>query len=162
MSRSKKGKADMTHKILLLNGPNLNLLGNREIGIYGTNTLRDIETLVIDTAKEKKCKVTCFQSNSESELIERIHQAQGHYSGIIINPAAYSHTSVALHDAIKGINIPVIEVHLSNIYARESFRHQSVTAKACIGQITGLGAYGYKLATLAIIDIITRKDDSFD
>lgn len=144
-------------KLLLLNGPNLNMLGIRERDIYGTKSLKDIEKLVIETAKEKNFSVTSFQSNSEGELIDRIQEARFKYSGIIFNPAAYSHTSIALHDAIKAIEIPVVEVHISNIFNRESFRHVSITARACIGQITGLGIYGYKLATLAVINEIYKK-----
>ena len=149
----------MRGKLLLLNGPNLNLLGEREIDIYGKFTLSDVESLVKKTAEAKGFSVDSFQSNSESELIDRIQQAKQKYDGIIINPAAYSHTSVAIHDAIKAVSLPVIEVHISNIYKRETFRQQSITASACLGQIAGLGIDEYQLATIALMNMITRKDD---
>lgn len=153
------GIHNMTQKLLLLNGPNLNMLGTREVDIYGTYTLKEIENIVRKTAEGKGFRVECFQSNLEGELIDKIHEAKAKFDGIVFNPAAYSHTSIAIHDAIKSTGVPVVEIHISNIFNRESFRHQSITAKACIGQITGLGVYGYKLATLAIINEITRKDD---
>lgn len=147
----------MEKKLLLLNGPNLNMLGLRETNIYGSQSLETIEELVVKTAKEKGFAVDCFQSNSEGQLIERIQAARDRYKGIVFNPAAYSHTSIALHDAIRSVEIPVVEVHISNIFDRESFRQESITAKASIGQITGFGSFGYKLAILAIINEINKK-----
>lgn len=138
-------------RLLLLNGPNINRLGKREKHIYGSFTLEDIETLVQETIKAYGYTLDSFQSNSEGELIDRLHEADGKYRGIIFNPAAYTHTSVALHDAIKAIDTPVIEVHISNIYERESFRHRSLTAGACIGQIAGFGEKSYLLAALAFV-----------
>lgn len=139
-------------RLLILNGPNINRLGKREKDVYGTFTLRDIETDVTTFAQKHNYGVDFFQSNHEGELIDRIHEADGIYEGIIFNPAAYTHTSIALHDAIKSIQTPVIEVHISNVYERESFRHQSITAPACQGQIVGLGMQSYRLAVMAFID----------
>ncbi|MHC0035949.1 type II 3-dehydroquinate dehydratase [Pseudoneobacillus sp. C159] len=138
-------------KVLLLNGPNLNLLGQREPGIYGATTLKDVEAKVKLFGEELGFEVTCFQSNHEGELIDQIHEAffQG-YSGIIINPGAYTHYSYAIRDAIAGINIPVIEIHISNIHARESFRHESVLAPVTAGQIVGFGVKGYEIALMAL------------
>lgn len=140
------------NKLLLLNGPNINRLGKREKEHYGTFTLKDIETKVIELAKNNSYEVVCIQSNHEGELIDALHNADGNYKGIIFNPAAYTHTSIALHDAIKSIDVPVIEVHISNVHQREAFRHVSMTAPACYGQIVGLGLDGYLLATKAFID----------
>jgi 3-dehydroquinate dehydratase-2 len=139
-------------RILLLNGPNINRLGKREEDIYGNFTLEDIEKDLSDLLRKYNYELKSFQSNHEGELIDQIHAADGIYEGIIFNPAAYTHTSIALHDAIKSIQIPVIEVHISNIHARESFRHQSLLAPACIGQIAGFGLQSYRLAALAFID----------
>lgn len=140
----------MNKKMLLLNGPNINMLGSREKAIYGVDTLDQIEKEVQTYAASINYSVDCFQSNHEGELIDQIHQANDVYCGIIFNPAAYTHTSIALHDAIKAIDIPVIEVHLSNVHTREAFRHVSYTAPACIGQIVGLGKQGYLLAVQAL------------
>jgi 3-dehydroquinate dehydratase II len=138
-------------KVLLLNGPNLNLLGQREPGIYGAMTLADVEEKVVLLGEKLGFQVTCFQSNHEGELIDQIHEAffQG-YSGIIINPGAYTHYSYGIRDAIAGINMPVIEIHISNIHARESFRHNSVIAPVTAGQIVGFGVKGYELALMAL------------
>ncbi len=131
--------------ILVLNGPNLNLLGTRETHIYGAFTLEQLETDL--RAAFPKLSLTFFQSNHEGALVDRLHQAhREEVSGIVLNPGAYTHTSVALRDAIAAIEPPVIEVHLSNVYAREEFRHQSLLAPVCRGQISGLGAKGYHLA----------------
>lgn len=138
-------------RILLLNGPNINRLGKREKDIYGTFTLEDVEQDLQTLLATYDYELDSFQSNHEGELIDRLHDADGKYTGIIFNPAAYTHTSIALHDAIKAIRTPVIEVHISNVYQREAFRHQSMTAPACIGQIVGFGKLGYELAALAII-----------
>lgn len=138
-------------KVLLLNGPNLNLLGTREPGIYGGETLKDVEEKVTTLGGNLGWEVFCYQSNHEGDLIDQIHEAffQG-YSGIIINPGAFTHYSYGIRDAIAGISIPVIEIHISNIHARESFRHESVTAPVTAGQIVGFGVKGYELALLAL------------
>ena len=133
-------------KFLVLNGPNINMLGIREPGVYGTGSYKDLETLVRKTARELKVQVTLKQSNSEGELVTWIQQAYGKYDGIVINPAAYTHYSIALLDALKAVKLPAIEVHISNVHQREEFRHHSVTAPACVGQIVGLGLTGYALA----------------
>jgi 3-dehydroquinate dehydratase II len=138
-------------KVLLLNGPNLNLLGTREPGIYGGETLKDVEEKVTTLGGNLGWEIFCYQSNHEGDLIDQIHEAffQG-YSGIIINPGAFTHYSYGIRDAIAGINIPVIEIHISNIHARESFRHVSVTAPVTAGQIIGFGVKGYELALIAL------------
>ena len=133
-------------KILIINGPNLNLLGTREPEIYGKFTLPDIENKLKDFAKKINVEIECFQSNHEGEIVDKIGGAKNNFEGIIINPAAYTHTSVAIRDAIASVEIPVIEVHISNIYSREQFRHNSFIAPVAIGQISGLGIKGYLLA----------------
>lgn len=140
-------------KILVLHGPNLNLLGSREPTIYGSTSLNHINNSLIKAAKSANLELTCFQSNSEADLIQAIHQASNaQINYIIFNPAAFTHTSVALRDAISAVAIPFIEVHLSNIYARETFRHHSYFSDIAKGVISGLGAKGYLLALNAIID----------
>lgn len=139
--------------ILVLHGPNLNLLGSREPSVYGTDTLSDINAQLNKLAQSEGHHLQSLQSNAEYELIERIHDAQ--HEGIdciIINPAAFTHTSVALRDALLAVNIPFYEVHLSNVYARESFRHHSFFSDKAIAVISGLGAFGYQAALLAIIE----------
>jgi 3-dehydroquinate dehydratase II len=139
----------MAH-ILLLNGPNLNLLGLREPGIYGQVTLEQVHERLTQQAAELGHRLTAFQSNSETELIGRIHQAPASHVGFIVfNPAAFTHTSVALRDALLAVKIPFIEVHLSNVHAREDFRHRSYFSDIAAGVITGLGAVGYELALRA-------------
>lgn len=138
-------------KLLLLNGPNINRLGKRE-EVYGSFTLQDVEKDVGTLLKKHHYEFDSFQSNHEGELVDCLHSADGNFSGIIFNPAAYTHTSIALHDAIMSIGTPVIEVHISNVYQRESFRHTSVIAPACIGQIVGFGLLSYRLAALAFIE----------
>ena len=132
--------------ILLVNGPNLNLLGEREPDVYGRTTLREIEEMVRNACAGWKVDVVAFQSNHEGELIDFIHEHRRRARGIIVNPGAFTHTSLALHDALKAVDLPAIEVHLSNIQAREDFRRTSVVAPACRGQISGLGPRGYLLA----------------
>jgi len=133
--------------IYVLNGPNLNLLGTREPEIYGRATLADVEKLCVETAAQFGLKAECRQSNREGELIEFIHQARARkVAGIIINAGGYSHTSIALHDAIVAVQIPTVEVHVTNIHARESFRHHSFTAKAAFASLCGFGIDGYRLA----------------
>lgn len=143
-------------RILVLNGPNLNLLGTREPEKYGTQTLADIENFIRTEAKNLGVDVDFYQSNIEGELVNKIQEAKGNFDGIIMNPAAYTHTSVAIRDAILAVCIPTVEIHLSNIYKREEFRHTSMTAPACIGQIAGFGAIGYKLGLIAIVDYLKK------
>jgi len=138
-------------KILVLNGPNLNLLGKREPAIYGRTSLKDLEK----TLKEAFPEVTLefVQSNHEGELIDQLHRADAeHFDGVVFNPGGYTHTSVALRDAIAAISVPVVEVHLSNLHAREEFRQHSLTAAVSEGQIVGLGATGYRLAILYLVE----------
>src|SRR5678815_5983011 len=132
-------------KILFLNGPNLNLLGQRQPEIYGRVTLKDIEEMVRAEAAKQEAGVDFRQSNLEGELVTWLHEAKGKFDAVVLNAAAYTHTSVALRDAIAAINVPTIEVHLSNVYAREEFRHRSLIAPVCRGQITGFGAHSYLL-----------------
>lgn len=139
-------------KFLVINGPNLNMLGTREPEKYGTTTLADIEKEITAHAKEKGVEVDFYQSNIEGEIVTAIQKAKGIYDGIVINPAAYTHTSVALRDAILAIELPTVEIHLSNIHTREEFRHHSYTAPVCVGQITGFGKFGYIMALDAIIN----------
>ncbi len=133
-------------KVLIINGPNLNLLGEREPSIYGVTTLNQLIVMLKEYGRELGIIVHDFQSNSEGMLIDYLHGARDQYDGIILNPGAYSHYSYAIRDAIAAIGIPVIEVHISNIYGRESFRSHSVLAPVCLGQISGLGMEGYRLA----------------
>lgn len=142
--------ADQTKPVFVLNGPNLNMLGVRETDIYGDLTLEDIKTICEGEADKLGLPVDVRQSNHEGQLVDWIQEARSAASGIVINPAAYSHTSIALLDALRLIDIPVIEVHLSNIYAREAFRHHSMVSLAADGVICGLGAKGYILALEAI------------
>ncbi|MEO1374047.1 MAG: type II 3-dehydroquinate dehydratase [Cyanobacteria bacterium J06635_10] len=137
--------------ILVLHGPNLNLLGQREPEIYGSLTLADINGLLIEEGRLLSANVSAVQSNHEGALVDAIHDALFKYQGIIINAGAYTHTSVALRDAIAGVNIPTVEVHLSNIYRREEFRHHSYIAPAAIGQISGFGAKSYLLGLQALV-----------
>ncbi|GAB6096401.1 type II 3-dehydroquinate dehydratase [Desulfatiferula olefinivorans] len=136
--------------VLVINGPNLNMLGKREPEIYGRDTLDDINADLAAFGAGMNITVDCFQSNYEGALVERIQQAMGQVHGIIINPAAYTHTSVAIRDALLLHTVPVIEVHLSNIYKREEFRHHSMVSGVATGQIAGLGIQGYRLALTAI------------
>jgi 3-dehydroquinate dehydratase-2 len=140
-------------KILILNGPNLNLLGQREPEVYGRATLADVEAKVRERAAKLKVEVEFHQSNIEGELVNWIQSAKGKFEVIILNAAAYTHTSVALRDAISAVAIPTIEVHLSNVYAREEFRHNSLIAPVCRGQITGFGVNSYILALEAAVTV---------
>jgi len=142
-------------QILLLNGPNLNLLGTREPGVYGAATLDQITVKLTQQAAAAGHQLIAFQSNVEGELINRIHAAAGHSAFIVFNPGGFTHTSVALRDALLGVKIPFIEVHLSNVHARETFRHHSYFSDIAVGTITGLGAYGYELALLGAIQRLT-------
>ena len=139
--------------ILFLNGPNLNLLGQREPGIYGRATLRDIENQLRERAASLDAGIDFRQSNMEGELVTWIQQARGQFDAIVLNAAAYTHTSVALRDAISAAGVPTIEIHLSNIHAREEFRHKSLIAPVCVGQISGFGPASYYLGLLAAVEM---------
>lgn len=139
----------MVKKIIVINGPNLNLLGIREKDIYGTGSLEEIESSLKSEAQLMEIELDFIQSNHEGEIIDKIHQARGKYHAIIINPGAFTHYSIAIRDAIKAVEIPTIEVHITNIHAREEFRSKSVLAPVCVGQICGFGAMSYKLALKA-------------
>lgn len=142
-------------KILVINGPNLNLLGTRETSIYGNKTYKDLVEDLTVFGKEKGVEVEVVQHNIEGEIVNEIHRAYFEkYDGIVINPAAYTHYSIAILDAIKGVELPVVEVHISNIHKREEFRHISYPAKACVGQISGLGLNGYTYAIDFLINYI--------
>jgi 3-dehydroquinate dehydratase II len=137
--------------ILVIHGPNLNLLGLREPGIYGSASLSDVNAMLAKEAAQLDAQVTTFQSNHEGALIDQIHAAMGQHQGLLINPGGYTHTSVALRDAIAGVNIPTVEVHLSNIHKREEFRHHSYIAPVAVGQISGFGMESYRLGLLALV-----------
>lgn len=141
-------------KILVINGPNLNMLGIREPEKYGTESLADIEKELYAYSFELGIDIETFQSNSEGEIIDKIQQALTNFNGLIINAGGYSHTSVAIRDAISSINLPCVEVHMTNLYAREDFRHKSLIAPVCVGQITGFGKESYKLGLKAISDVL--------
>jgi 3-dehydroquinate dehydratase-2 len=143
-------------KILVLHGPNLNLIGTREPAIYGNFSYDDINNAVSNLAAELGIEVTIFQSNSEGALIDRIHSAIGSYDGILINPAAYTHTSIAIRDALSAALLPVVEVHLSNIHSREEFRAKSFIAPVAVGQISGFGPDSYLLGLRAIFNHLTK------
>lgn len=144
-------------KILLLHGPNLNLLGSREPEIYGKMDLLEINKQVVELGSKLDAEVRCLQSNHEGVLIDALHDARAWASGVIINPGGYTHTSVALRDAIAGIGIPVVEVHLSNVYAREEFRHKSLISAVCVGKISGFGWRSYLLGLHAIVGFLKDK-----
>jgi 3-dehydroquinate dehydratase-2 len=138
-------------KILVINGPNLQLLGKREPDIYGPDGLQAVEVRLGELATDLGVEVACRQSNHEGEIVDWIGEAADQFDGIIINPAAYTHTSIAIRDALKGCGLPALEVHISNVYSREEFRHRSLTAPVCLGQITGLGTNGYEWALRALV-----------
>lgn len=144
-------------KILVLNGPSLGCLGSREPGIYGRETLADILQALQARARELGAQVEAFQSDVEGELVTRIVNSRGVYDGIILNPAAYTHTSVALRDALQAVDVPCVEVHLSNTAARDEFRQRSLTAGACLGQIMGFGALGYQLALIGLTQYLSSR-----
>ena len=141
-------------KILILHGPNLNLLGTREPDVYGLMTLDDINNELIELGKELGAEIKCLQSNHEGALIDALHDARTWADGVVFNPGGYTHTSVALRDAISAIQIPVVEVHLSNVYAREEFRHTSMISAVCKGKISGFGWRSYLLGLRALVDIL--------
>jgi 3-dehydroquinate dehydratase II len=142
-------------KILILHGPNLNLLGAREPEVYGSMTLEDIDHKLIELGKQLGAEVKALQSNHEGALIDALHDARTWASGVVFNPGGYTHTSIALRDAISAIQIPVIEVHLSNVYAREEFRHVSMISAVCKGKIVGFGWRSYMLGLRALVDVIS-------
>ena len=142
--------------LLLINGPNLNLVGKREPSIYGLQTLEDIQEELLTLAGELDAKLRFFQSNSEGEIIDCIHKSAGSIDGILINAGAYTHTSIALRDALLGVAIPYVEVHLSNIYSREEFRHKSFLSDKALGLVCGFGANSYQLAFEGIVSYLKR------
>ncbi len=146
----------MSKRIYVLNGPNLNLLGQREPEIYGTTTLADIERMVGDRASAHGLKISFHQSNHEGELVDLCHEAREKAAGLIVNLGAFTHTSIAIFDALSAVDKPIIEVHLSNIYARESFRHKSYVSPLARGVICGLGAQGYELAMDGMAEILSK------
>lgn len=153
-------EARSSFSILVLHGPNLNLLGLREPGIYGTVTLADINKLLHQEANSLLCKVETLQSNHEGVLVDAIQAARTQHQGILINAGAYTHTSVALRDALAAVALPVVEVHLSNIYQREPFRHHSFIAPVAVGQISGFGAESYRLGLCALIHTLKTRTNT--
>ncbi len=147
-------------KILLIHGPNLNLLGTREPEVYGSTTLDDVNQRVIEAAKQRGVEAEAFQSNHEGALIDKLHEAREWADGVIFNPGAYTHTSVALRDAISGTKLAVVEVHLSNVHAREAFRHKSLLAPVCVGQISGFGWRSYLLGLEAILGWLDEQQSN--
>ena len=146
-------------KILIINGVNMNMLGLRETEKYGTMTLKDLEKELYAFSFELGIDIETFQSNFEGEIVEKIHQTKDNFDGIVINAGAYTHTSVAIRDAISAVNIPTVEVHMTNIYKREEFRHHSYNAPVCIGQISGFGINSYKLGLKAVVDYLNTNDN---
>ncbi|WBW99354.1 type II 3-dehydroquinate dehydratase [Oceanirhabdus sp. W0125-5] len=144
-------------KILVINGPNINMLGIREKDIYGVETYEQLKKFIQMIGEEKKIHIEHFQSNIEGEIVTRIQKAYGNIDGIVINAAAYTHYSIAIMDALKSVNIPTVEVHISNVFKREEFRHKSYIAPVSIGSICGFGIYGYKLAVEALINEYSKE-----
>jgi 3-dehydroquinate dehydratase-2 len=144
-------------KLLILHGPNLNLLGTREPEIYGSLTLSDINARLVELAAEDQVELVCKQSNHEGELIDLLHDARTWADGVVLNPGAYTHTSIALRDAISAIGLPVIEVHLSNVYAREEFRHVSMISAVCRGKVLGFGWRSYSLGLKGLVELLSDK-----
>lgn len=144
------------HTFLVIHGPNLNLLGTREPDIYGTTTLDDINDRLAQMARELHVTVRCEQSNHEGEIVSLIHEAAAWADGLIINAGAYTHTSIAIPDAIQGVRLPAVEVHLSNVFVREAFRHQSHLSRVCVGQICGFGANSYLLGLRAMVEFLSH------
>ena len=141
-------------QILVLHGPNLNLLGTREVGTYGNTTLEEIDRSLEKLADTLEAELTIEQSNHEGVLLDRIHGAMGQKDGLLVNPGAYTHTSIALRDAVAGTTLPTVEIHLSNIHRREPFRHQSYLAPVAIGQISGFGPFSYQLGLQALVNYL--------
>ena len=148
--------ADKNLKIMVIQGPNINMLGLREPGIYGSMRMEDIHAQMKIVADQNSVDIDFFQSNLEGEIVDKIQECLGEADGIIINPAAYTHTSIAIRDALSAVNIPVIEVHISNIYRREEFRHKSLVAAVAAGQIAGFGPVGYHLAMIGMLQIFEQ------
>jgi 3-dehydroquinate dehydratase-2 len=156
VTQTKSANRSVCPLILVVHGPNLNLLGTREPNIYGTTTLRQIDGDLETQGDRLGVAVQCFQSNHEGAIVDKIQQSHGRVAGIIINAGGLTHTSVSLRDAISAVKVPTIEVHLSNLYAREEFRHRSMLAAVCLGQIAGLGAIGYRLALEALAQLLVK------
>ncbi len=144
-------------KLRIINGPNLNLLGTREPGVYGAQTLADIMKLAQEHGKKQGVIVDWVQSNDEGGVVSAIQESRGKVDGLVLNPGAYTHTSLAIRDALQGVAVPCVEVHLSNIHAREGFRHVSMTAAACVGQICGFGPQSYLLGIDAVVGYLKRN-----
>jgi 3-dehydroquinate dehydratase-2 len=151
-------EAILSLSILVLHGPNLNLLGTREPDVYGSETLQDVNRLLEREAESLGVQVHCLQSNSEGQLVDALHAARERHGGVVMNPGALTHYSIALRDAVTGIGLPCIEVHLSNVHAREEFRHRSVIAPVCLGQIAGFGSYSYALGLRALVRHLEGSD----
>ena len=149
-------------KVVVIQGPNLNMLGHREQNIYGPMKLDDIHKQMQGFAEQNGVEVEFFQSNLEGEIVDKLQECLGEANGVIINPAAYTHTSIAIRDAISAIQIPVVEVHLSNIYQREEFRHISLVAPVCAGQISGFGPFSYHMAMIAITQIMNEMKARYE
>lgn len=145
--------------ILIINGPNLNLLGRREPGVYGDDSLEEIQREILEKAKKMNVEVAFFQSNHEGAIIDALHEAMDSYDGVVLNAGAYTHYSYAIRDAIAAVKIPVVEVHISNVYAREEFRHTSVIAPVCAGSIAGFGKNSYILGLRAVLETVAERKD---
>lgn len=144
-------------RIAVLNGPNLNLLGIREPALYGTTTLADVEARLVDVGRELGVDVECAQHNVEGGLVEIVHAMRGRVDGAVVNAGAYSHTSLALRDALSGVSVPFVEVHVTNVYAREPERHRSMLAAAAVGVVVGLGTHGYELALRGLVHALRAR-----
>lgn len=147
-------------RITVLNGPNLNLLGTREPELYGRVTLPEVEARLADVARELDVEVQCAQRNGEGELVELVHSLRGRADGAVVNAGAYSHTSLALRDALTGVSLPFVEVHVTNVHAREPERHRSMLASAAVGSVVGLGTYGYELALRGLVATLRSRKGS--